>query len=406
MKISLPVTLFLFLGFTAFGQITYDKGYYIDNEDRTVPCLIKNLDWINNPTEFEYKLNEEDTPKKRGIATVKEFSIPPSFKYIRATVELDRSDDKDLHPTKDPTPRFQTETLFLKVLVEGKAHLYQYSSRGNLNRFFFSTAPQRIEPLVYSTYATAQGTLAKNNTYKEQLWAALKCHSITVSKLNALSYTKNDLLPIFTLYSTCANEKYTEYIDKKRPFSLTLKPRLSRSNLSIEHYELDRNVDFGTKMIFGLGLEAEVSLPFHRNKWSISVEPSFRSYVSSKTEDSRSISGGKLISSTTYRSLEMPVTLRHYFLLGPSSKIFVNVTAVTDIPFNSFILLKRTNGTTLAEIKLKTASFLAIGAGYKLNNRYSIEVRSQTNARLLGHDRTWQPSYSQLSLMLGYALLN
>ena len=41
-----------------FAQISFEKGYFINNANQKTNCLIKNQDWKDNPTEFEYKLDE------------------------------------------------------------------------------------------------------------------------------------------------------------------------------------------------------------------------------------------------------------------------------------------------------------------------------------------------------------
>ena len=40
------------------AQTKFEKGYFVDNSGQRTEVLIKNLDWKNNPTEFEFKKNE------------------------------------------------------------------------------------------------------------------------------------------------------------------------------------------------------------------------------------------------------------------------------------------------------------------------------------------------------------
>ena len=70
------------LSFNSYSQISFEKGYYIDNDNKKINCLIKNIDWMNNPTEFEYKLPENDNSKRITIRSVKEFGVYNSSKYI------------------------------------------------------------------------------------------------------------------------------------------------------------------------------------------------------------------------------------------------------------------------------------------------------------------------------------
>ena len=126
MKLNFVILLFCFITVRAFGQITFEKGYIIDNNNRKVECLIKNSDWKNNPKEFDYKLSDNDSPKKGNLSTIKEFSVPGVMKFIRVDTKIDRSPMDESVLSDSINPDWSSERLFLKVLVEGKASLYFY----------------------------------------------------------------------------------------------------------------------------------------------------------------------------------------------------------------------------------------------------------------------------------------
>ena len=82
MKKQLLFLLITILSFNCYSQISFEKGYYIDNSNQKTNCLIKNIDWKNNPTQFEYKLSENSESKKKTIESIKEFGINNISKYI------------------------------------------------------------------------------------------------------------------------------------------------------------------------------------------------------------------------------------------------------------------------------------------------------------------------------------
>ena len=133
MKNQLILLLTIVFSLNSYSQISYEKGYFIDNANQKINCLIKNSDWKNNPTEFEYKLSEKGESKNATIRSIKEFGIDNSSKYIRSTVEIDRSSESVNFLSNDMNPNFNKETLFLRVLVEGKANLLEYVD-SNLKR--------------------------------------------------------------------------------------------------------------------------------------------------------------------------------------------------------------------------------------------------------------------------------
>tara|TARA_R110001592_G_scaffold190820_4_gene436870 strand:+ start:371 stop:646 length:276 start_codon:yes stop_codon:yes gene_type:complete len=64
------------------------KKILYKQENKTINCSIKNLDWLNNSTSFEYKLTEDEEENKASIKTVIESEIKsklynPSYRTIK-----------------------------------------------------------------------------------------------------------------------------------------------------------------------------------------------------------------------------------------------------------------------------------------------------------------------------------
>ncbi len=115
MKKLLLALFTLILSVNSSAQINFEKGYFINNSGDKTECLIKNIDWKNNPTEFLYKLLENDTPKTATIEMVKEFGINNISKYSRANVNIDRSSEMADKLSTNKSPVFNEEQLFLKT---------------------------------------------------------------------------------------------------------------------------------------------------------------------------------------------------------------------------------------------------------------------------------------------------
>ena len=135
--------LIVFLGLFychSYSQVNFEKAYFIDNENIWTECFIKNKDLYQNPNSFEYKLNQEESVVKIGdINNIKEFEILNSIKFVRNLVKMDVS-TSDLGKMKDiREPEWAEKTLFLKVLIEGKASLYEYKDKTK-KLFFYKTS--------------------------------------------------------------------------------------------------------------------------------------------------------------------------------------------------------------------------------------------------------------------------
>lgn len=122
-KLATIAALITIIYIHSFSQIVFENGYFINESDQKINCLIRNVEWMNNPTSFQYKLSREDSVQKADTKTVKEFSIIGESKFIRATVKIDKSSNILEKLSSDRNPVFVEETLFLKLLVEGNASL-------------------------------------------------------------------------------------------------------------------------------------------------------------------------------------------------------------------------------------------------------------------------------------------
>ncbi|WP_010177580.1 autotransporter outer membrane beta-barrel domain-containing protein [Aquimarina agarilytica] len=398
--------LFYFLiiipSLNSYSQISFEKGYYIINSGQKTDCFIKNIDWKNNPTHFNYKLSKNGEIRNASITTIKEFGIYNTSKYIRSSVDIDRSSENlsDISTTKNPI--FNKETLFLKVLIEGKASLYKYEDK-NLSRYFYSKENSDIQQLVYKSYKTGN-KIGENNQFKQQLWIDLKCPHTKKSKLESLTYAQNKLITLFVDYNNCSDSNFSNYEEKqhKDAFHITLRPRFNKTSLSIANdISNARDTDFGNKFSFGFGIEAEYTLPFNKNKWAVFTEPTYQNYAAEKTKDQPI----EQISTITYSSIELPIGVRHYFFLNKHSKIFINASYVINFNLKQpTIQFKRPDNTPLSSLEINSRNNFAFGIGYKLKNKYSVELRFFTNRNILSDFVAWNSDYKNTSVILGYTI--
>jgi hypothetical protein len=398
-KLLLALAVSAIFNFCCYSQTAFEKGYFINEDGQKIECLIENVDWKNNPTEFKYKLEGNAETKKADISNVKEFGIQDVAKYIRAKVNIDRSTSGLDKFNTNKHPEFSEEQLFLKVLIEGEASLFFYED-GNLRRFFYQTRNSEIKQLIYKEYLNSDNMVAINNTFRQQLYNDLKCQDITMRDLEDIKYAKNSLERVVVKYNVCTNSQYVEFKAKKDKdlFNLTIRPGLNISSLSGYNPEISTmDIEFGTKLQFRLGVEAEVILPFNNNKWALIAEPTYQSFKTSKRTPNRNVSSGTLISTVDYTSIELPLGVRHYFFLKNGSKIFINAAVVGDFSFNSTIKFGRNS------LDIKSGLNMAFGVGYKLKKRYSLEIRYLTDRELLGNYSYWTSSYKTLSAIVGYS---
>jgi hypothetical protein len=407
MKKQLLLLFIAIISFTGYSQISFEKGYFINNSGQKIDCLIKNIDWRNNPTNFKYKTSENSEPIDADITSVNEFGIQNKFKYIRKKVKIDKSSNNINNLSHDENPIFVEEIIFLKVLVESQASLYLYENDG-IQRFFYNKNNSKdIEQLVYKKYFFSDDEVGTNTLFRNQLWNDLKCPTIGMDKLEQLEYKKGILIDFFIDFNKCNDLDFQNHDgkEKKDLFNLTLRTHIKNSSLSIQNISFDAPfMDFENKSGLGFGVEAEFILPYNKNKWAISIEPTYQNFKSEKISYSNHVSGGKLKGTVDYSSIELPTSLRYYLFLNKNSKFFINASYIFDFNLKSSIVFKRADNSNLYSLDIKSRNNLGFGIGYKLKDKYGLEMRYQTGRNILGNYVLWKSNYNTLSIIFGYSL--
>ncbi len=404
-KQILLLGLITFLCINSYSQVLFENGYFINESNQKIECLIKNMDWKKNPTEFEYKLSQEGAILEAEIDSVKEFGINNVSKFIRADVKIDKSSNNIYELNSDRSPIFHEEQLFLKVLIEGKFSLYLYTQR-NLIRFFYKTDDSEVKQLVYKSYLV-NDKVAYNNEFKQQLINITSGYpEIKIKNIESVGYNKKELKQFFSKANEYLNLGSIDYSSKKYKdlFHLTIRPGLNISSLEVENVDpLYGYFDFGTAYFPRFGIEAEFFLPFNKNKWSIVVEPTYQYYSGELTKEANVLVGGLLIAKCNYQAIDLPISIRHHFYLTENSKIHVNISAVFDHSLNSHIEFSRDTGSLMKNTDLNSNINLAYGLGFKYKNKYGFEVRYLTR-NILADYVHWTSNYNTLSIIFGYTL--
>jgi hypothetical protein len=386
---------------TSYCQVKFEKGYFITNSGKRVDCLIKNLDWKNNPRRFDYKLKENDANViTASIDSAQEFATEDNIKFVRTNAKIDESGTAHRFLSHDRNPVYTERVVFLKVVVEGKATLFSYEE-GNLRRFFFQVNGSNIEPLVYKRFHIDQRMMGENNQYKQQIYNALPCNKISLKDTERLQYSEANIAKIFATYNNCdgtgvAQEKK---LRKHDIFNLTVRPGVNASKMSIKNKTIYADFTFEPQQTVRIGLEFELVAPFSHGRWSATIEPTFQEYSGTSTN-------GDAIATISYKSLELPFGIRYNAPLNAKSRLTFGFAVVSDYARGGSYLriIKPDNDPPHRDqlFKLAPRNNFAFGIGYKLKNRFSVEFRHLTARDLLQYDM--KTKYTTNSLILGVTL--
>ncbi|GAA0757839.1 hypothetical protein [Psychroflexus lacisalsi] len=130
------------------AQNIFKKGYFLNNSGDTITGYIKDFSWNNNPEEILFKSDLSDSQIKFLPKDIKHFEIYGEVKYKSAQVDIDISGNSSSLISENRSPSFVKQHLFLKILEEGQANLYQYRDRNTI-KYFFSTEEVSLQPLIF-----------------------------------------------------------------------------------------------------------------------------------------------------------------------------------------------------------------------------------------------------------------
>jgi hypothetical protein len=364
-----------------------------------VECFIRNYEWEKNPGECEYKLTENGEIRKGNITSVKEFGIYGASKYIRVTTDIDRS-TMELSDLRNPI--WHQEQLFLKVMVQGKASLYNYTDEYS-TKFFYSVNDSLVKQLIYKKYLTYDNKVTANIAFCQQLLNYVNCANTPISSIRDMDYKQGDLERYFKNYNACAGNTAIVFDHKlnKGKFNLRITPGINYTSFSmfvISHSTPYRRIDFDNQTNFRLGFEAEYLLPFYNNKFGILLEPTYQSYTSKKEF-------GAKVAAINYNSIELLAGIRYYFFLNDNTKIFINgmLNSVASSNLNSKIEIPNDLDNTVMPFKIKEKFNVAYGGGIDYK-RLSVEFRFYSNQKIMDDGYGWSSEYQKISLILGYNL--
>lgn len=401
----ITTTLFLLLSFTAFSQIKFEKGYFIDNNGTKIECLIKNMDWKNNPNEIIYKLNETSLKSSFSTENILEFGVYQYSKYEKHTVDIDISSQNIQHMDKTRNPIWERQTLLLKVLVEGNAVLYKYTNNDYGYKYFYKKDASPVKQLIYKNYITKESKKAENLSYINQLYKEVNCKKLLIDKIKKVNYDQKSLSNYFEKNNLCENtdtENIQNHAKKKGKLNFKITPGINFTSLSIANH-LDKYNDpyeFNSEVVLRVGMEFEFIFPFNKNKWSIFIDPNFFSYSSNLTKELNSgflTMKNFLNTDANIKRFAIPIGTRHYFFLNDDIKIFVNAGVRYDLDLGSSI-----GFDTRSDLELESSMFnFFVGTGVNLNNKYSTEIRF-FSPDYLNKYVYWSSDYQTISFILGY----
>jgi len=395
-KAAALVIIFLCISHS-FAQSDFENGYFINNSGERIDCLIKNEDWIKNPTQFEYKLSENAEFKIGKLSDVKAFAVGKNFKYEKASVGIDRN---ILDEKSNDGFNYQQDTLFLKVLVEGNINLYHLEEE-KLNIFFIEKNDSIVQ-LKHKSYFNENFKRRYNNSFRSQLYTSFKSKEFDRERLKKVEYEVENLLNIFIEYNK-SRGPYTVYYQRtKLKYNVYAKAGINSSTFDVQGGNV--LISFPGETGIRIGAEFELFAPYSKGKWSAFLSPAYRSYEGESLaavpfEDSSSDLTN--FNKVEYSSIEIPLGIRRYFFKSQDSKIklYLNAAYFFDIVINNNIILLGENETLKSSLDFN----FMFGGGLQYG-KFGLEFLYFTPRNVVQDISGFKSDFKNIAINLTYQL--
>ncbi|WP_375578798.1 outer membrane beta-barrel protein [Marivirga tractuosa] len=325
----------------AHAQVKFEKGYYVDNQNDTVKCLVKNKGWTNFPESFTIKINDSNEKKELSIDELKMLRISDEVKFINTIVKEDISDNNSSKIAYNNDLVYTENVRLLKVLVESEYSLY-FSEKDNRKKFFYSGPDNEIRQLIDKRYYVNDDNIATSQEYIKQLLRINECQSTELNnraindKLN-----ESNLIYYFEQINNCLGTNVVKYEEKnfddksQKSYSVKLGLNLANSQYIFRSSNSSNTIDFPSDLASTFGIELEIPIKANKFKWSLITEPTFKYIASSNTVIDQGLE--RNYEFQVY-SLDIPLGIRYKFYLSDDLLIFLNFkTQLTLNMGNSFV---------------------------------------------------------------------
>ncbi len=407
------VWMIFFSEWQAGAQISssYEKGYVITKEGKKIQVAILDEDWPHTPKKIFYKYHDSIREAKPGH--IKAIGIPGKWKYISATVDMDTVPDITERLARDRNPKWVRKTVFLKVLVDGKADLFMYSEP-HLIRFFYRIDRQSIQPLVYRRYyiydeqENSYGSIGVNKDFQQTLYNELNCPGFNKERFTELKYKAEDLKRIFIEYNRCTKQHYKRYHTYTSPDIFHL---FGFFRGDVFHLQIINKLDNPINETYtyqgggGVGMSFEYVLPFRHNSWGLYSDPGIRWAKMHFTYEKKNVISGDV---EEYKwdysnlSLDLPLSVRFYFLRRENWNMFAETGYVMNLRLGSE-LKQYVDGELKNTLNPQSKAFWQWGLGITIGRLNGI-LRYYTNSNMIKNYALYKAPYRAYALMLAYKI--
>ncbi|WP_250433996.1 outer membrane beta-barrel protein [Hanstruepera flava] len=363
------------------GSVTTKNNQILNGE-------IDYQDWKKTPETINFRQGEDiRTFKPEDLLA---FQVE-NDKFISRSVTVDVTEQQLSKMTDTQKVMFEDRHVFLNVLAQGNANLYEYYD--SRTHFYAEKGDTFIELINRKKLQEGNQDLMTFKKYLGQLNVLFNdCSSLKISE--GLEYRRLPLSKIFNKYNTCISgddsDNYTKKVEREKVvFYVTA--GFAFSNFNFEHpNSILENFDGGSFTTPSFGAAADIPISKNRNKWSLRTELLYSAYKGEfEPNELTTITDGTMYLEQS--TLGANVLIRYKFK-SKNEDLFPFINGGFGfnyvLSYENYVSYKRVNAISDEEQMFDIGSAdsyftFSVGAGV-IYKRFSFEGRFMISDKVLG----------------------
>ena len=297
MKSITVLVLCFLLSSVVFGQSDYKKAVIHKTSGDTLRCLVKDKEWLENPTSITIRTTPKSTTQQVKISEILKIIIENGDYYKAATVKIDKTPLEFQTAYIDPQLiKFEEALVLLQVEHSASPFTLMSLRRGGRFYLFVQKDGGEPQPLIYRKISLLRDGVSfetEDNSYISQLADMLEGCAAAVKKTENTNYSTGRIVDIFKIYGQECGGNTTEYSNEQR-----LKGKMGITfigGVSFNHPRF-RGVDgftgsplitsnqLTTAAAFSGGVRMQYLLPRLHQRLALLLDLFYNSYTSNTTE--------------------------------------------------------------------------------------------------------------------------
>ena len=207
---------------TALGQVNFKKGKIITASGDTINGMIEDQNRLRSPFRISFKADNLEKASYFKPSEIKAAILDSGDYYVSSVIEIDMDYVKSIK-LKESYSNDNVkivDTVFLRVIIQGKLSLYLFTDDNFKDHFYSTTKTNSYFELIYKRLPVdINGIvyLKEVSLYKSQLTSLMSDCPDALNKISRTEYNEKALFALFRKFNNCLPGNFISYESRYIP---------------------------------------------------------------------------------------------------------------------------------------------------------------------------------------------